>query len=92
MVPCWFRLNVSFHVTSQHKLRTIAHVGTLYQPLRGRFAEPIQQRKLLVQQCGGGDNINWSQNLSSPIRGRTIELPMKLSRNLSSLNRDIKLR
>ena len=34
-------------VTSQHKLRTIAHVGTLYQPLRGRFAEQI-----------GGDNIN----------------------------------
>ena len=34
-------------VTNQHKLRTIAHVGTLYQPLRGRFAEQI-----------GGDNIN----------------------------------
>ena len=47
MVPCWFRLSLSFNVTSQNKLRTIAHVGTLYQPLRGRFAEQI-----------GGDNIN----------------------------------
>ena len=47
MAQCWFRLSLSFNVTSQNKLRTIAHVGTLYQPLRGRFAEQI-----------GGDNIN----------------------------------
>ena len=46
-------------VTSQHKLSTIAHVNVLYQPLRGRFAEQL-----------GGDNINYSQNIGSPIRGR----------------------
>ena len=51
-------------VTSQYKLRTVAHVDALYQPLRGRFAEPVQQRKLLAQQCGGGDNINGSSPIS----------------------------
>jgi len=40
-------LSVIILVTSQHKVRTIAYVGALYQPLRGRFAEQI-----------GGDNIN----------------------------------